>query len=599
MIFSTDRNRSERHCCLRPPGLGKNHPGFSKKILPFPLIGAATHKYRQSKRTVFRSPVHLDAEHFGPARRAKTFHTRKTPIYQKMKKMLTVFSLLLIGVSAGAQLGTVKTEVTQGPEFNEGMLTTMTEIIGTDDEGIYGLFEMSGMGGVKGHKIAAFGHDLALKAIEETDAYAGGEDRHFKRAVLTDNKLLLLTTLNNQSEGRRVLYVQQLDKNSLKPIGNEAELVVNTTDHRRGTYNTHFLVSLSPDRSKIAVFFKGLSSEGDFPTFCVHVFDEKLNELWAQNTNYPFDDYMLTTSTVAVANNGDLYVPGMEVEDVHNRREPMGYYTIQEISNNGKTLRTHRVNEDYTYIDRMQVQINDRGEVLCGGFIYDSKSTGAAGSFFAKLDREKGEITHRSSDRFTLEFIAQDLSSSDARKVMNKAEKDKDVGIEKFFLDRMLLTDNGGAILIGEQYYPLKTSSTRTEYLLDDIVVVFISPEGDITATQKIPKRQGTTNDGGQFSSYVALVKGDKIHFLYNDDPKNLEYAGDGKFKTLKNPNKADVILATARGGDNIAKRALTDEDLGSHKTKPTVSLQSSPDEIVLYAEKSTSKKLIRVKFTD
>ena len=71
---------------------------------------------------------------------------------------------------------------------------------------------------------------------------------------------------------------------------------------------------------------------------------------------------------------------------------------------------------------------------------------------------------------------------------------------------------------------------------------------------KKIPKVQESIDDGGTYSSYAMSVFGDKMFFIFNDNPKNLENKGDGKLKNY-NPNRESIVAMVAMDSDGKFKK--------------------------------------------
>jgi hypothetical protein len=184
----------------------------------------------------------------------------------------------------------------------------------------------------------------------------------------------------------------------------------------------------------------------------------------------------------------------------------------------------------------MQIAINDERDIICGGFYSEKGTFSIKGSYFLKIDGQTQEIKAKSFKEFGIDFITQHMTQRQEKKAKKKAAKGKNIELYEYDLDNIILRDDGGAYLIGEQFFVKvvtrtttgsnghTSTSTTTYYYFNDILVINMSPSGEIEWTEKIPKRQRTTNDGGFFSSYALSVVKDKLYFVFNDHPKNLFY---------------------------------------------------------------------------
>src|SRR5690606_15582769 len=154
-------------------------------------------------------------------------------------------------------------------------------------------------------------------------------------------------------------------------------------------------------------------------------------------------------------------------------------------------------------------------------------------------------------------FLTQYKSEKETKKIEKKQEQGKDIEMYQFDLDELIIREDGGAYLIGEQYYvrivttTTTTSNggtiTRTNYYYNyhDIIVTSFRPDGSIEWWEKIPKRQVSANDGGFYSSYVRAIHNDRLHFIFNDNVENLDTWMTGKLKNYTAGEKGVVTLVS------------------------------------------------------
>jgi hypothetical protein len=210
----------------------------------------------------------------------------------------------------------------------------------------------------------------------------------------------------------------------------------------------------------------------------------------------------------------------------------------------------------------MQFSFDNKGNIICGGFYSDKGTTTMKGAYFFTIDFTTKAIVKKSFKEFGVEFLTQNLTEREKEKVEKKLEKGKEVEEYAYKLDDLILREDGGLVLVGEQAYSVTTthysssgmSYKETRYYYNDIVVVNISPEGEIEWGTKIPKRQMTTNDGGYFSSYLMVVLKDKLYFIFNDCPKNLNVQKEGKYCFFNAFNESVAVLVELDGAGNYSK---------------------------------------------
>jgi hypothetical protein len=170
-----------------------------------------------------------------------------------------------------------------------------------------------------------------------------------------------------------------------------------------------------------------------------------------------------------------------------------------------------------------------------------------------------------------------------------------------------VLRDDGGAILVAEQYYEVMVQSydptthayTYTYYYYyNDIIVVSINPAGEIAWAKKIPKYQVSRNDGGYYSSFTFSVSGNKMYFMFNDNAKNLKMNDETsqKFRYMNNPKKSVAILVSMDSNGNQDRQSMFNNNDLKIILRPKLFMQMNEHRMILYGEKGSTYKLADVK---
>lgn len=257
------------------------------------------------------------------------------------------------------------------------------------------------------------------------------------------------------------------------------------------------------------------------------------------------------------------------------------------------------------FLQDLTLSLPETGDILCAGFWGNKGTWSVRGAYFMRLDRGSKQIVHQSFKEFDDDFITQYMTETEAEKTAKKAErKGADMEMLDFELDGIILREDGGAVVVGEQfrYYVTthtyttsngRTSTTTTHhYVYNDIIVLNIDPEGEIEWAAKIPKRQHTKNDGGRFSSYGLAIKGDKMYFVFNDSGKNLMLLpGDRIHQFELKGSEALITLATVHPDGRVQREALLAPDRRDAILMPKECFQMEDDRMFIYA---TRKKEYR-----
>ena len=130
------------------------------------------------------------------------------------------------------------------------------------------------------------------------------------------------------------------------------------------------------------------------------------------------------------------------------------------------------------------------------------------------------------------------------------------------------------------------TNNRQPDYYFNynDIIVVNIQPDGEIAWSARIPKRQTSVNDFGVYSSYGMSIVADKLYFVYNDDPKNLDPRA--KRIATETPDKYSVVTIAEVDRNGVVKRApLFQNKENGVVVRPKISKQVGRRDMAIYGE--------------
>ena len=83
------------------------------------------------------------------------------------------------------------------------------------------------------------------------------------------------------------------------------------------------------------------------------------------------------------------------------------------------------------------------------------------------------------------------------------------------------------------------------DYIYNDAVVMRLDSLGRTKWSSRIAKEQISTNDGGPYSSIVALDNGEDLSVFFNDHPDNialLEENPQARLKSLRSFGKSVIV---------------------------------------------------------
>ncbi|WP_338813401.1 hypothetical protein V9L05_18675 [Bernardetia sp. Wsw4-3y2] len=527
-----------------------------------------------------------------------------------------ILSIFLIAFSVLSVFGQINNNayasVQMGKEYSISRRGEIGSIIGYDKTGFYLLkFETKSLFRTDNYLEH---YDINLNQIK-SEKLELEDDYTLVRISQLNGNLYLFSQLLDKKTKEKTLFVQQIDSKSLKFKGQKKQIAQISFEGNRSRNSGSFSFSVARDTSKILVYYQLPYEKKENEKFGFHVFDNDMNLLWSKNVILPYEDKLLGVTDYKIDKKGNVHLLSiLYKEKARTKRagKPNYSYKILSYTDEGKTLKEYDVVVKDKFLTDMQLAIADNSNLICAGFYSNVGTFSIEGSYFLTIDSESKQIKTKSFKEFGLDFITQDMSEKQKKKTKKKADKGKDVELYEYDLNNIILKEDGGAVLVGEQFYiresTIRTTgangqvSSRTNYYYNyhDIIVISISPAGEIDWAHKVPKRQTTVNDGGYYSSYTLAIVGDKLHFVFNDNARNIydKSLKEGKVYSFSYKNLA-VALNTVDSNGKQNRISLLNTPKKEEIVRPKVSVQVSKNEMILFAKRKKKYQFIRITFKD
>lgn len=532
----------------------------------------------------------------------------------RMKRIILIIMVVIItNLQLIGQSKSKAIDLKWGAEFEESSSITLDEIVGYDNTGFYAVKRK---GSINPHlfSIDHFNNelnrtkylDLVLKDSKEK------REREPSFVIHMNNTLYLFSVYFDKREAKNTLFVQTIDKSSFK-INNDLRIIMEVIDSDKDLkyHDTPFQYKLSENKSKLLIykdlpFLKGVNEK-----FAYQVFDNKMQMLWKKNIECPGKEDLYDVERVTVDNNGNLYLLGVVYNDnrVNSKKGFPNYkYSIHCYTENGSSIKDYPVQIAAKFITDLQFLVTKELDIVCAGFYSNEGTVSIKGTYYLKIDGESKEILISKTKEFGLDFITQNMSEKKAQKTKMEANKGKDVELYKFDLKNLVLREDGGIVMIGEQFYIFVmtqynssgASSFTTYYNYNDIIVVNINPDGNIDWAKKIPKHQISKNDLGIYSSFSQAIVEDKLYFIFNDNPKNLipDKSNPSKIYNYDRSNQKSVVVLVEVDLDGKSKKELlfTTKE-ATVDVLPKVCQQIKSDELIIFGQWRKFQRFAKLKF--
>lgn len=442
-----------------------------------------------------------------------------------------------------------------------------------------------------------------------------GEDLAVERILLTNKEVLVFATRYSNKDNEHRLYLKTFSQDGLSPVKAWDRVAVIPAEKaaNKGAFN----ISASPDRSKILVHVLPPLDKKDAEKSHMDVYDAGMNPLWSQGFQLPYADAEFTVESQRLDNDGSVVVLGvkyagkLERKELKRANKATYEYHLLVYTGTSAAPQDHPITVQDKFLQDMTLSMGDAGDIICAGLFGNKGSFSVRGAYFLRLDRASKQVVHASFKDFSDDFITLYMTEKQAAKAAKKADrKDEELELPEFELYDIIRRDDGGAVLLAEQYiFRISTYTTSTpnggtttttvyHYYYNDVLVVNIDPQGNIEWATKVPKRQHSTNDGGRYSSFAVDVKGDKIYLVFNDSGENLFLRPGSKVEQFSLTGKdALVVLATIDADGNTSREALFAPERRDVILRPKDCVELSDKTMFIYASRKNDYRFGQIVF--
>lgn len=490
--------------------------------------------------------------------------------------------------------------------------------------------------------LEVYDESFHLKKSRDLDVKEGKGKISYENTVMLEGKLYLFYSLRYIWNQTITLMVQPLDAQTLQPAGAPYKAIetkiptVTTRDQL-----TDFRFEFSDNHAFLLV--SNVEPSGGNKNQKIHLFvlDGHTSQGWEKEVELPYQAKMFDMVSQSVDNDGHAYLLGAKYLEGNRDKKngkPNYDYVLMGFTQKGTESFNHHITSKDKFFRDMRVAVTPQQEIIVTGFysndgaswnglvinlVNDSyAATGAhsvGGVYYLKLSKDNKAVLTEKYNGFSLDFLTQNMKKRQANKAVKRDRKGKENQEFNFSLDDLIVREDGAVTLVGEQ---ISNTTVRTEkpaqphhvrgasamytvsstdyYSYQDIIAVHLSAEGEPLWAEKIAKKQNTVSDFGLFSSYVAAYENGRLHFIFNEHRKNLNYKGEGdveNFNPRKDRKNAALALVTLDENGNKSKRHLAQPAGSTVFLKSSTSRQFSDKNLYLFGWHKKDFRLGRLDF--
>jgi hypothetical protein len=393
---------------------------------------------------------------------------------------------------------------------------------------------------------------------------------------------VLFATYYNKQKDKIELFGRTYSTDG-QPIGKEKKIAQFPAERKSDMESLRFVASA--DSSSMLAFFSQRFDKFSNEKIQFQYFDNNLESRWEREIEFPYKGNNFSIHRSAVDANGRVY---LLVRIRYDKDEPAGEggppfrYSLVTFAGDTSTVEDYELSLGNKIISDIDMYVADSGMVICSGFYSNRGLSQAAGTFFLKVNRNDKKTEEKILNEFDPEFASSFLESS---RIKGQVE------LTDFKLDYFVKFRDGSFGLVAEQflidqicYQDFRTGMINCNYFYyyNNIIVIRMDSEGEVIWAADIPKYQESSNDAGYFSSYAFGFDGQSLHFVFNDNPKNLTETDQNRAHQMDNIKRATVVHARLGLDGSFTRDNAMAEKKSRFYFVPSYAKQISPRSIWL-----------------
>jgi hypothetical protein len=491
-----------------------------------------------------------------------------------------------------------------GKPFSSDVLEKGYSILSISAQGMVVLTRTSGsLGKPAGVAMTRFDGSLSFIETKKMQLKLNDKNLDLEFAVNLKNRTLVFSSFSDNKAKKRILYYQEFNAATLAFKQDPVPVMAVDYENKPFTSSGTFHHAISADSGMLALLYNPPSGLKSKEKFSLMVLDENTDTLYRRSEEFSFRDRDFDLKRIVISDSGNVFLSGT-LSTGHTAlfsKEPNYKYVILLFSQHTERSAEADIDLDKYFVTDMLIGSTVDGKLIAAGFYSELGTTSIRGCFSMYAEAETGRVLSKNTHEFPVELITTGMSEKQAVRVTGMADKGRDVELENYKLDKLIMRSDGGVVLVGEQSYSRTYTSYNafngsttyyTTYYSEGILLAGIDNAGHLDMTQKILKLQ--RSDFPEYLSYVLTVTGDHMYFIFTDSELNLAaHTTKTSWADFNKNGITSMLSVNAKGTETRSKLYSFDKD--SWFVIPGLSLPLDDGSVLLYTVNRNKSRLCLV----
>jgi hypothetical protein len=465
--------------------------------------------------------------------------------------LLSIFTFLL-------QVDLRGQKITYSPQDIDGYTYDFLKIAGYNDEGFY-LFqsnlsfesERDRVGfKTRKFKITFYANNLSIKWSQKIESK--NDDEKIETIAIMGGAPAVVKSKFVGKEDKLTVSITTIDNNGAE---NKKSTILGTISFSHSSSLDKIKIVPSIHNLQYAIVQNERKTDGTQTIHCLIV-DNTFSLQRQFSFDVPYPEKNFSYENWILSDEGDFMMEGSyySKENSETKRK-WDAYKLFICKASGTSTKEYPLNSSLLELNGSNIAYDAVNKQVLLAAFYDEKSSGKSGILYAKLKLNGND---------TLEIIKQPIQEGTLARMFNEQVSSKGgLQINNLAIEKMVLRNDGGAVLISEasyvsdySYYDYFTQSyiRNSEYHFNNVIILSVNNDGTIDWDAVLRKEQVSTNDYGKYSSFCQMQTEGEINIIYNTQIErnntialfSVDKSGEANRKEINKPEDRILIIPYA-----------------------------------------------------